>query len=77
MLNDEGIFRFYRSFFSRFFSFVFLSAGPAWLFGFEGRQWGQVDLLFRRRSDQKLVGVYKIFADFNVSLVNQDSCLVD
>ena len=70
------VLRYYRSFLGRLFSFVFLSTGSAWLLSLEGRQRSQVDLLLWWCSNQKLVSIDEILADFDVSLVNQNSCLM-
>lgn len=66
-----------QSFLSRLLSFVFLSAGAASLLGLEGRKGSQVNLLLRSSSDKELVSIDKILADFNVSLMNEDSGLMD
>ena len=67
----------YTSFLSGLLSFIFLSASSTWLLSLERRKRSQVDLLLRWCSNQKLVCINKILADFDVSLVNQDSCLMD
>jgi hypothetical protein len=65
------------SFFSWLLSFVFLSAGSAGLLGLEGGEGSEVDLLLRGGSDEELISVDKIFADFDVSLIDEDSSLMD
>lgn len=66
-----------QSLLSRLLSFVFLSAGAAGLLGLEGRKRSQIDLLLRGGSDEELVGIDQVLADLDVSLVDENSGLVD
>lgn len=66
-----------QSLLSRLLSLVLLPAGPASLLGLEGRQRGKVDLLLGDGSNQELVGIDQILADFDVPLMDQNSRLMD
>ena len=64
-----------RSFF--LLAFVFLAGCAARLLGLEGGKGSQVDLLLGGGSHQELGSVDQVSADLDVSLVDQDTGLVD
>ncbi len=67
----------FTSLFGGLLSFVFLAAGPAGLLGLEGWEGGEVDFLLWGSPDEELVGIDKILANSDVSLVDQHSGLMD
>ena len=67
----------YLSLFGLLLSLVLLAACPTWLLCLEGRQRSKVDLLLGCGSHQELGSVDQVLADFNVSVVDEHSGLMD